>query len=299
MVVGFWRTPVPKPEESAKATGGNPEERRMLTLAPLRPLTPPYRNRHVNTPSADELGRSVAPDEVGGPAAGLPRVHLASRSARRRQILGDAGIEHTSGEPGLDDGELEPGDVSPEHWVVALAYLKARTAARDRAAGEIVLGADTVVVFKGRIIGQPRDGADAERIIRLLAGADHDVVTGVALVHAGSNRRDIFVERAEVTVGEISDEEIARYIGGGGWRGKAGAYNLSERIEAGWPIRYRGDPNTIMGLPLRALLPRLRAFARVCGEEGEGSGSDPLRSVGPPGRAVVSNNFGLSGAADS
>lgn len=261
MVVDSWCTPVPKPEAGLKSEGGNPEERRMLTLDYPRPVSPPHRNRLVNTFSADELGR-VGADEIGGPAAGLPRIHLASRSARRRQILGEAGIEHTCGEPGLDDGELEPGDVSPEHWVIALAYLKARTAARDRPPGEIVLGADTVVVFKGRIIGQPKDGADAERIIRLLAGADHDVVTGVALVDPASNRRDVFIDRAEVTVGAIPDEEITRYIAGGGWRGKAGAYNLSERIGAGWPIRFRGDPNTIMGLPLAALMPRLRAFAR-------------------------------------
>ena len=86
------------------------------------------------------------------------------------------------------------------------------------------------------------------------------MVTGVALLWVtpeGDRRREILVDLARVTVGAIGPERIRAYIRSGQWRGKAGAYNLGERIEAGWPISYVGDPTTVMGLPMRALIARL------------------------------------------
>lgn len=197
----------------------------------------------------------------------LPGVHLASRSPRRRQILTDAGIEHHASHPGLDDGELKPGTVPARRWAMALAYLKAASAARTRSDTDpaIVLGADTVVVKRigasTRLIGQPRDLEDACDILRLLREGEHEVVTGVALLEPATGRRELFADAAVVRVGPLSDEAIAEYLATGQWRGKAGGYNLSERIAAGWPITAEGDPATVMGLPIRALIPRLAAFA--------------------------------------
>lgn len=185
-----------------------------------------------------------------------PILHLASQSARRRELLTRHGIAHHAAHPGIDDGLLHSGNVSPEHWVASLAYLKA---AAGLASSPLlpVLGADTVCVKNGQVIGQPSDAEDARRILRLLEGGSHLVITGVALVWPGSSRREIFTDRAEVHVGEIGTDRIESYIATGQWRGKAGAYNLAERLEAGWPIRCDGDPSTVMGLPMRALLPRL------------------------------------------
>jgi septum formation protein len=156
---------------------------------------------------------------------------------------------------------------------MALAYLKAAAAhkstdTRRLAPGElVVLGADTVVVKRSgdetEFIGQPRDAADAERILRRLANGEHEVVTGVALVDAATGRRDLFCDRATVRVGAISEDTLAAYLASGEWAGKAGAYNLAERIEAGWPIEFDGDPATIMGLPMRMLPDRLRRFAET------------------------------------
>lgn len=185
-----------------------------------------------------------------------PILHLASQSARRRDLLTRHGIAHHASHPGIDDGLLHPGKVPPEHWVAALAYLKA--AAGVPLSNHLpVLGADTVCVKHGQIIGQPSDADDARRILRLLENGSHHVITGVALVWPGSSRREIFTDRAEVHVGDIGDDRIEDYIKSGQWQGKAGAYNLAERLEAGWPIRCDGDPTTVMGLPMRALLPRL------------------------------------------
>ncbi len=215
---------------------------------------------------AQTIGRmeqQAAATSDGG--IGRARVHLASRSARRRELLRGAGIEHEAAHPGGDDGQLSPGNVSPEAWVMALAYLKAATAARSEGAdgalgARVVLGADTVVVHRGAMLGQPADAADARRMIVAMRDDVHDVVTGVALLDPATGRRELFVDRAVVRVGHVPDEQIDAYVASGEWAGKAGAYNLSERLAAGWPIEYDGDPGTIMGLPMRRLTGRLAAF---------------------------------------
>lgn len=199
------------------------------------------------------------------------RLILASQSPRRRLLLQQHGLAHDAIHPGIDDALLEPGQgTTAAQWAAALAYLKARAGAmwmRHGSAASLVIGADTVVVKGRELIGQPRDVADAERIIRTLQDGLHEVVTGVALVWAGESeadsrhvddagrpRRIIFADRAAVRVGHVGDDRIADYLASGLWRGKAGAYNLSERLEAGWPIDYDGDAGTIMGLPVTRLV---------------------------------------------
>ncbi len=186
----------------------------------------------------------------------LPILHLASQSPRRRELLDRHGIVHRASHPGIDDGLLSAGSVSPEQWVASLAYLKACAGLND-AGSLMVLGADTVCVKDGQLIGQPIDADDARRIITLLENGSHEVLTGVAMLWPGSSRREIFVDSARVHVGSIGPDRIDEYIAGGQWRGKAGAYNLSERQAAGWPVRCDGDPSTVMGLPMVALLSRL------------------------------------------
>ena len=191
------------------------------------------------------------------------RLVLASRSPRRRQLLDEAGIAHTVRlAEEIDDGDLSPGHVSPENWVAALAYLKARAVADclDGSLESVVLGADTVCVQDGEIIGQPSDRAEAGRIIRLFENREHDVMTGVALVRACGAIADLFVDRARVRVGSIGDASIEAYLDSGAWAGKAGAYNLFERLEAGWPIEFDGDGTTIVGLPMDALGKRLSSL---------------------------------------
>lgn len=169
-------------------------------------------------------------------------------------------MAHSFGEPGIDDAVLPPGRVPPARWVASLAYLKAEAAAHSLGhgaeTGVIVLGADTTCVKQGRVIGTPKDEGDARRIVEFLADGEHRVLTGVAL-RMPDGTRDLWVSSAAVRVGGLDAGAIDAYIASGLWRGKAGAYNLRERIDAGWPITYTGDPTGIMGLPMRSLLPRL------------------------------------------
>ncbi len=220
-------------------------------------------------------GPATAPEAA--PPEALPRLFLASRSPRRRELLSMHNIRHEAEHPGFDDSHLSPGKTSPRHWVTSLANLKALAGfelleARGRAQEfDYVLGADTTCIRAGRVLGTPADAADALRIIALLSGGQHDVITGVALINTRTRRRTLFADRARVHVGTIPRDEIDRYIGSGRWQGKAGAYNLHERIDAGWPITFEGDATTITGLPMGMLLRVLRRLDQP------GAGPSPER----------------------
>ncbi len=95
---------------------------------------------------------------------------------------------------------------------------------------------------------------------------EHEVVSGLALLCPKSGRRLLASDTARVWVGALSAPQIDDYVASGMWQGKAGAYNLTERIAAGWPIRYEGDPATIMGLPMTVLADRLACFTREATE---------------------------------
>jgi septum formation protein len=196
----------------------------------------------------------------------LPMVVLASSSPRRRKMLSNAGIEHRVHPAKVDDGDLVPGvSANADQWVVALAYLKAISSARtiegDGFDGQIVvIGADTVCIQDGHIIGQPADRDHARAIIHKMRSSTHEVLTGVAILDPMSDRRDLFVDRSIVTVGNISDDQVEQYLDSELWRGKAGAYNITERRAAGWPITFTGDENSIVGLPLTRVIERVASF---------------------------------------
>jgi septum formation protein len=188
---------------------------------------------------------------------------LASASPRRRELLAAAGIHASIQPPDINDGVLSPGRTRPEHWVLAMAHLKARRVVlqlleRGGCEAGTVLGADTVCAHDGSIMGQPRDAAHAAWMLHRMRDATHETLTGIALIDLLTGARRLWVERAAVIIGALTDPQIDSYVASGAWRGKAGAYNLQERIDAGWPISCSGDPTTVMGLPMRRLTALLR-----------------------------------------
>jgi septum formation protein len=214
---------------------------------------PAFRSYHPEMDSTAHSGATIEPRE------GTARLYLASTSPRRAELLRRHEFAFETVNPGVDDGLLEMGPVTPTEWVIALAHIKARGGQRrlgQDAARAVVLGSDTVVVKAGRVIGQPRDAEHARSIIQTLENGSHEVLTGVALLAPGGRRR-LFADRASVNVGTIGEDRIEKYIASEGWRGKAGAYNLEERLAEAWPIEYTGDPGTITGLPMRVLAPIL------------------------------------------
>lgn len=196
----------------------------------------------------------------------MPRVLLASRSPRRRAMLDAAGINHKVVDTGLDDAELDPGSApvnNPAAWVTALAYLKANAALPQAMEGDVVLAADTTCVLDGRVIGTPRDENHAASMILGFMGRNHDVLTGLCVLAADGSRRILCHDRAVVTLGFIPMRDLSAYIASGEWRGKAGGYNFTQRVEAGWPLEVRGDPETVVGLPMRLVRSMLRQHADV------------------------------------
>lgn len=215
---------------------------------------------------AETLSRPGTTSE--GTPSGHPLV-LASTSPRRRDLLAENGYQFTVVDPGIDDALLrEPKGVRPDQWACSLAYLKASAAVRrcrhlhvPLSDETIVLGADTVVIKAGMLIGKPADAADARRIIRLLRAGEHRVVTGVALLCPRTDRRQIFADTATVRFGDLGDQAIDDYVASGNWKGKAGGYNLFERSADGWPLSWEGDPTAIVGLPVEALRKALSTWS--------------------------------------
>lgn len=205
------------------------------------------------------------------------RLVLASQSPRRRQLLGEAGVAFWASAFLVDDTHLKPGRVGARGWATALAYLKAAGAARglrergELRDGDVVLGSDTVVALGEELIGKPVDGADAGAIVRRLENRRHEVLTGVAIVDTATGGRTLFCDQAGVEVGPIGEERIGAYVASGRWAGKAGAYNLEEQVRAGWPITWSGDPTTVMGLPMRRLLPELAKLGIGLSVQGAGA----------------------------
>jgi len=201
--------------------------------------------------------------------SGRPLV-LASASPRRRALLEAAGFRPRSFAADLEDDAVRVRFLLPEALVEALAAFKAARVARllgdDGDPAPVVLAADTLCFDGSRPVGKPRDAAEAAEFLRSWRGRPHRTVTGVCVLADG--RRSLFSDAATVEVGPLEEGEIERYVASGDWRGKAGGYNLAERIAAGWPIRCEGDPTSVMGLPMARVAPLLRSLG--CGS-GEGA----------------------------
>ncbi|HEX6046328.1 MAG TPA: Maf family protein [Pyrinomonadaceae bacterium] len=171
---------------------------------------------------------------------------LASSSPRRKELLIAVGWEFEAITAGIDES-VRPGE-HPAAYVRRLAKSKAEAVAATLQHG-LILGADTTVVVDDEILGQPEDDQDAKRMLNLLSGRWHEVLTGVALVRVGSEAR-VEHETTRVRFAEMSDREIDWYISTGEARGKAGAYGIQGA--AGLFIKeIEGDYFNIVGLPIR------------------------------------------------
>lgn len=199
---------------------------------------------------------------------------LASASPRRRDLLAQAGYEFQV-LPAEICEDVHPGE-EPLTYVLRLAREKAEAGAaspeiaelrRTQAEPPMILGADTTVVApNGEILLKPEDDADAARMLRLLSGATHQVITGVALVANGIT--ETAAEVTDVTVLELSDDDIAAYIATGEPRGKAGAYAIQGKFGR-WVPRIQGCYFNVVGLPLArvaGMIDRARHTVLTTGE---------------------------------
>jgi len=179
-------------------------------------------------------------------------VVLASASPRRHALLIAAGFA-CDVDP-VDVDEARQVGEAPGAYVERLARLKA-TAGAARHPARVVLGADTAVVVGDEVLGKPRDDDDAGRMLRLLSGRSHDVLTGVAIV--SGDRTVAAVERTTVWVDPLSADDIAWYVASGEPRDKAGAYAIQGLFSRFVP-RIEGSYANVVGLPVATVARLMR-----------------------------------------
>lgn len=174
-----------------------------------------------------------------------PRILLASASPRRAELLRAAGFEFDI-QPANVDESVRPGETS-DTYVRRLADAKA-AAVFPGAGGRVVLAADTIVVVENAMLGKPIDPADAARMLGLLSGRRHQVLTGVAIRAAGG-RSLTRVEATTVEFAPLSSEEISWYVASGDPLDKAGAYAV-QGLASRFVTRIDGSYSNVVGLPV-------------------------------------------------
>ncbi len=178
---------------------------------------------------------------------------LASSSPRRAEILTALGIPFRVSPTAVDE-TVAPGE-SGRAAASRLAAEKAAAAA-TRNPGEWVLGADTLVLLDGSVLGKPRDGAEAQEMLRRLSGREHRVVTAVRLAKAGGPSLDA-IEESGVRIAPLDEEEIRWYVSTGEPLDKAGAYAV-QGLGARFIESVAGSFTNVMGLPARSVYRLLR-----------------------------------------
>ena len=192
----------------------------------------------------------------------LPMIFLASRSPRSKLLLAEAGLKFRT-VPSAHEEVIHEG-LSPEDNALWNALLKCSRAqipaavwggpkrASVRAGRAVVLAADTLIDFRGKVVVKPRDPADAERILRSFSGRTHTVITAVALKDPSEDRYRTFTVKSRVTFKKLSLQQIRSYLDLGEYAGKAGAYGYQGRGRR-LVLRVRGSETNVIGLPMERL----------------------------------------------
>jgi len=195
-------------------------------------------------------------------------IYLASQSPRRRQLLEQLGVPLRLLLPDDADAaealeQVRAGE-APGRYVRRVTRLKLEAALRQLAASGLpaapVLCADTTVALGAQILGKPRDAREAARMLRLLSGRTHRVITAVA-VQADGTRHEA-VSDSRVRFAALTPREVAAYVAGGEWQGKAGGYAIQGRAAA-FVEHISGSHSGIMGLPLHETAMLLKKVGRL------------------------------------
>ena len=199
----------------------------------------------------------------------MKKIILASQSPRRKELLAQAGFEFQIITSDVDEviTHTKPRDIAE-----SLSSQKAEDVyhkliekyGEAEARNYLVIGADTIVAIEDKILGKPKDRVDAYEMMKLLSGKTHQVYTGVTVV-TGSRLKDgtpqnyTFHECTDVTLYEITDEEINEYLDAGDeWADKAGAYGVQATVGAKFVKELKGDYNNVVGLPVARLYQELK-----------------------------------------
>ena len=187
------------------------------------------------------------------------KIVLASNSPRRRELLGGLGIDFTVKVIGGID-ESWPHELKGEDIPLYISREKAAPYKATIAPDELVITADTIVYVDGEVLGKPADEADAKRMLRMISGRWHEVITGVTLMTA--EREHSFAVTTKVKFCNLSDSEIDYYIKNYAPMDKAGAYGIQEWIGYVGVEAIEGSYFNVVGLPVQRLYRELTKFCR-------------------------------------
>lgn len=176
---------------------------------------------------------------------------LASASPRRREILENIGLKFDIVVSSADESRIDRS-IPPEMLVKELAMLKAAESAKYAKNGTYVIGADTVVVFEGKILEKPKDSLDAENMLKMLSGKEHDVYTGVCIFRTDDAYAVCRYEKTVVKFKKLSEETVKNYVKTGEPMDKAGAYGIQGK-GALLVKGIEGDYFNVVGLPVGLL----------------------------------------------
>ena len=183
------------------------------------------------------------------------KIILASNSPRRRELLSGLGVDYeVKIVPGID--ETYPESLNGEEIPVYIAKEKANAYRASLQPDELVITADTIVYVDGMVLGKPVDEADACRMLRMLSGRTHQVITGVCLTTVDFQKS--FASVTEVTFDTLSDEEIGYYVEKYRPMDKAGSYGVQEWIGFVGVTGLKGSYYNVMGLPVQRLYKELK-----------------------------------------
>lgn len=188
------------------------------------------------------------------------KIILASNSPRRRELLAGLGIPFTTRVlDGID--ESWPAELKGEDISLYISREKASAYKKSIATDELVITADTIVYVDGEVLGKPADEADAKRMLRMISGRWHEVITGVTLMTAERERS--FAVTTKVKFCNLTDDEINSYVESGLPMDKAGAYGIQEWIGYVGVERIEGSYFNVVGLPVQRLYRELINFCKV------------------------------------
>jgi septum formation protein len=182
------------------------------------------------------------------------RLILASASPARRELLARLGRPFEVRPAEID--EPEGGFRDPRTFVQTVAWLKAAAVA-PRVESGLVLAADTIAWINDHPVLKPADEADARRILREMAGREHDLWTGVVLWRRPDDLQVVWQEQTRVAVAPFSDAQLDTYLATRSWRGHSGAYAIEEKDDPYVRV-VRGSLTNVIGLPLESLTENLR-----------------------------------------
>jgi len=190
----------------------------------------------------------------------MKRIILASKSVDRYKILNRLNISFETLDTNINESNYKDQYSDPIDLVKELAKakaLKAKELLRSEEIGTIIIAADTIVEFNGKIIGKAQNEIEAFQILKSLANRSHNLITGIALTGVEDPKIIIDYDTTVVTFLDLSDDDIRNYLKSEEWKGRAGAYSIRDRASL-FVKEIRGSPSNVIGLPMQKIFKILK-----------------------------------------